>query len=68
MRQYTRARTTGNTKTLKIDPTAQAAASCYQLLQLRQRANRQRQRLELLVAADPQSLQRREAPDRLWKD
>jgi hypothetical protein len=60
-------RSTGNTKTLKIDPTAQAAARCCQHIQPRQRANRQRQRLELLVAADPQFLKRREAPDRLWK-
>ena len=68
MREGPAGSSTGNTKTLKIDPTAQAAARCYQLLQLRQRANRQRQRLELLVVADPQFLQRREAPDRLWKD
>jgi hypothetical protein len=36
-----------------------------QLFQLRQRANRQRQRLEFLVPADPQFLQQREDPDRL---
>ena len=56
---------TGATKTLKIDPTAQRTAVRYQLFQLQKRADRRRQLFELLVAVDPQFLQRREVPDRL---
>jgi hypothetical protein len=63
--EYARARTTGNTKTLKIDPTAQCTTACTQLLQLRKRADRRRQRFEPLVVVDVQFLQRREGPDRL---
>ena len=54
---------TGTTKTLKTDPTAQRTSIRLQVLQLRKRADRRRQCLELLVIVDPKFLQRREVPN-----